>query len=70
MEVNFAGGTVTVFGNDELCEVDPTFFFGAFEVGLVVAVNEHNHVGILLDGTGVTQVGETWPVAFAVFDGT
>ncbi len=56
-----SGGAVAVLGDDDLGDAGggSAVRVGGF-VGLVVfvAVQEHDHVGILLDGTRVTQVGQ------------
>ncbi len=74
-EVDVVRGAVTVFGEDEegLAFFGGFFFFVFdfhFATGVVGTGEEANHVGVLLDGTGFTEVGENGALAFALFDGT
>ena len=41
----------------------------AFFIYFVVAMDKHNDVGILFDGTGVAEVGKAW-FATALLNGT
>src|SRR5262245_42514181 len=41
---------------------------GASEV-VLLAVDEHDDVGVLLDRTRFAQVGELWPLVLALLDG-
>src|SRR5439155_7156348 len=60
-----AGRSVAVLGEDDLGE--------ALLVGLLVvvlvAVDEHNEVGVLLDRSGFSQVGEDRPLVVTLLDG-
>ena len=64
MEVKFdvAGWTVTVLGDNEVSDVL------AFSVGVVVvfAIEKHHDIGVPLDGTGFTEVGEHWALVRAL----
>jgi hypothetical protein len=54
-EMDFVGGAIALFGDDQFCL---GAFFGGF-VGFECAgtVNEHHHVGVLLDGARFAQIG-------------
>src|ERR1019366_1129878 len=49
------GGTVAVLGHDDL---RGALALGRFGVVDLVPVDEHHHVGVLLDGAGLSQVGQ------------
>ena len=53
-EFNGSDRAVSLFGDDDFSDV---FLVGVFVV-IVVSVEEHNHVGILLDGSGFSEVGQ------------
>src|ERR1700681_4871624 len=61
-QVNPADGTIALLADDE--------FGAAFEVGIVLLVDllaedEHDDVGVLLDGAGLAKVGEVGTVMAA-----
>ena len=69
IEFDFADWAMTVFCNDKFGDV------GWLKVGLVLvviidAVKEGNEVGILLDGTGFTEIGEDWARVITTSDTT
>src|SRR3546814_748319 len=37
-------------------------------VVVLLAIDEHDHVGVLLDGAGFTQVGKLWPLVLTLLD--
>ena len=59
-QVNHAGGTVALLGDNDFRLIFGFGIFAAVILTIVVAVamDEGDHVGILLDGTGFAQVGE------------
>lgn len=69
VELDFADWPVAVLGEDELGDV------GGDEVIVVLfvvvgAVEEHDKVGVLLDGAGFAEVGEDWAGVVAAGDAT
>ena len=65
------GSTITVFSNDDLCQTAEVFtgLVIVIEVVVLGSVDEADHVGILLDGTGLTQVRELRRLAFHTLTG-
>ena len=59
-------GAVSLFCDDDFGNV---FLVGVFVV-VVVSVEEHNHVGILLDGSGFSEVGQHRTVVGALLYGS
>ena len=67
VEFDFADRSVAVFGEDELGDV------GGDEVIVILfvivgAMEEHDKVGVLLDGAGFAEVGEDWAGVVAAGD--
>ena len=65
MDADLAGGTIPVFGNNDITNTFGVFLAGMvgfplFTRGIIVilAVEKDDHVRILFDRTGITQVGE------------
>src|SRR5690606_22632701 len=46
----------------------PLLRLGALVI-ILLAINEHDDVGVLLDRAGLAQVGELRPLVLALFDG-
>jgi hypothetical protein len=67
VELYFTDRTVTVLSNDEVGDV---LDFGVIWLVVTRAIDETHDVGVLLDGTGFTQVGKLWNRRGAVFDAT
>ena len=63
LQLDRAGLAVAIFRDDALGDV---FLLRVFVV-IVVAVDEHDRVGVLLDGAGFAQVGEHGPLVRARF---
>ncbi len=80
MQVGGTGRAVTLLGDDDfrlalhpfqLVPPDLMFRRAFFRFGLrqviFVAVNEHDHVRVLLDGAGFAKVGELGPLVVTRF---
>ena len=67
-EIYISGRTVTMLGYDELGHIELAVFCGELGIVLIIAVDKHDDVGILLDGAGISKVGELRSVAVAGFD--
>ena len=65
-QCNGSDGAVTLFGYDYLCLVGMLRIL----IILIITVQEHYHVGILLDGSRLTKVGEHGPVILPGLAGT
>ena len=57
-QCNGSDGAVTLFGYDYFRLVGMLRIL----IIIIVTVQEHNHIGILLNGTGLTKVGKHGPV--------
>src|SRR5690606_16392547 len=68
-EVHAADGAVTLLGDDKLHR-DGAGSHAAVPLLIpgVLAVDEHHHVGVLLDGAGLTQVREHGLATLALLD--
>src|SRR3989344_9419497 len=66
----FSGRAVAVFRDHDLGPVHLVLFFGFFKVYLIVPVYEHHQVGVLLDRTRISQVGQPRFVALSLFNGS
>ena len=60
-----ADGAVSLFCDDDFRLVRMFCIF----VVVIIAVQEHDHVCVLLDGAGFTEVGKHGPVIRALFTG-
>lgn len=79
LEGDVVGGAVSVLGENEerfaltgfvFVFVLVLFVVFLFGPGVVGAGEESDHVGVLLDGAGFTQVGKHGALALALFDGS
>src|SRR4029078_775993 len=72
-EMDDSGGAVALLGDDQLGDVDLVGVLlgpaGVVGVVVVLAVEEHDHVGVLLDGARFAQVAHPRPVALALLAG-
>ncbi len=59
VKFGFADRTVTVLFHQDLGDIGAIRFF----IDLILAMDEHHHVGVLLDGAGIAQVGKAWASA-------
>ena len=66
LKLHSAGLAVAVFGDDTFRQVG----VGGVLVVVALPVEEHNDVGVLLDGARLTQVGEHGPLVAAALIGT
>ena len=57
VKFDFADRTMTVFADDEFGDVS-FFVIGFVHVIIIDAMEEHDHVSVLLDRAGVAEVGE------------
>ena len=62
-EFNGSDRAVSLFGDDDFGDV---LLVGVFVV-VVVSVEEHNHVGILLNGSGFSEIRKHWSVIRTLF---
>ena len=69
VEFDSADRAVAVFSDDELGDVGVFVAFFALII-VVGAVEEHNKVGVLLDGAGFAEIREDWARVVAAGDGT
>ncbi len=65
-ELDRVGRAVAVLGEDHLGQA---LLVGLLRVVVLVAVDEHDQVGVLLDRAGLAQVGEDRPLVVPLLDG-
>ncbi len=65
VEEHISGSTLTVLGDDDLRHtMKVVSLFILIDVIILRTMNEEYHIGILLDGSGFTEVAQLWSLSF------